>query len=144
MPCDSLTVQTVAVAEEALVRLVTPELALAAVKAALADLGVAIYGGSEAPTRDGAVLIYAGTYGNLTIKVRGGRVAVSSDRGQRAEAERVRDGVLGLLKQLGAQLIGTEVLRALVEVSGQQPEVEEGQAEQEGRIFPVLQLTVNW
>jgi len=141
MACSlALTIQVLDVEEATLVGLLSPELTLAAIKAVAEDMKLTI-------VREGATIgnIYAQTagYDGITISVRGSRISVQGGY-QRAKNDEIAAAVRATMKQIGIAILGTNVQDALREMTGVEPEVVEAPFEQEGRIFPAMQLTVSW
>lgn len=141
MPCNMLTVQTLEVLDEALTRLLTPEHVLAAVKAALADLGLT-------PTfenihQSGLVNVQVPLdYSGYAIRVRGGAVAVTGRSSE--QADKLGKAVGGVMKALGLALLAQNIATSLTNISGVTPEIEDVAMELDGRVFQARRLTVTW
>jgi hypothetical protein len=122
MACNAaLTIQVVGVEDATLLGLLTPELTLAAAKAALADLGLTTSDSWDEVTPERVSLYASESYSGYQIAIRSGRVRVSGPSESRA-------------REIGDAIA----------LSGVTPEVVEGQAEKNGLLFPVQVLTVSW
>jgi hypothetical protein len=134
MACNAaLTIQVVGVEDATLLGLLTPELTLAAAKAALADLGLTTSDSWDEVTPERVSLYASESYSGYQIAIRSGRVRVSGPSESRARE--IGDAIGDAMRQLGIALLGQRVAEQLAALSGVTPEVVEGQAEKNGLLF---------
>ncbi len=144
MPCDrALTIQVVGLEDEAILRLLTPDLTLAAALAALEDLGLKANENWRTANEQVVSLYVERGFSNYTVRIVAGQVAVTGSSA--GEARKIGDAIGMAMRELGIALLGNTIAATMRELSGGvEPEVEEVTGEQDGRVYPMQRLIVSW